>query len=108
MPNKQSCDGGAKVRTVVVPELDDVLVSLERRLDDAALNPLAAAVDEPDFPQARLGGGLYVVGDDGRDVARGESVEIELGLDGNAYGRVRHRQRGNAKCRMRNVTTAYA
>ena len=67
----------------VVPELGDQRMLLERRLHDAALHAAAAAVDEAQLAQAGFVRGADVLLDDGRDVARGEGVEIELRLDGN-------------------------
>ena len=54
---------------------------LERLLHDAALNALAAAVNQPHLAQSRLVRGVHVLLDDRLDVARREGVEIEGRLD---------------------------
>jgi hypothetical protein len=74
---------GSEVRFGGVPELLDQRMALERLLDDATLNAFAAPMDEADFPEARLVGGVHVLFDDRRDVARREGVEIERILDRN-------------------------
>ena len=64
-----------------VPELLDERVAFERLLDDAALDPLAAAVNETYLAEASLVGGADVLFDDRFDVARREGVEVEYAFD---------------------------
>ena len=52
-------------------------------------NPASAAVDDTDLAEPGPGGGGHVFLHDGRDVARREGVEIELGLERHA-GHIRH------------------
>jgi len=75
--------GGAEVRIGIVPERFDERMSLEHRLDDAALDAAAAAVHEADFGQSgpRRFGEVFV--DDRRDVARREGMQIEFAPDRN-------------------------
>ncbi len=75
---------------VIVPELDDLLVPVERGLDDAALDAAAASVHETDLAQAGCRGGVDVLRDHRGDVPRREGVEIELAFDGNAHRIVSH------------------
>ena len=56
-------------------------MSIERRLNEAALDAAAAAVHETDFAKTGSGSRLDVLGHDRRDIARGERMQIELGLD---------------------------
>ena len=72
------------MRGGIVPELDDVRVTLERSLDDPALHATTASVDEPHLAKAGRAGRVQVLGDDGRNVAGRERVEIELGFDGDS------------------------
>ena len=60
----------------VVEALDE-RVPLERGLDDAALDAVAAAVNQSDLAQAGLVRGGDVLLDDRLDVARVEGVEVE-------------------------------
>ena len=78
------------MRVVIVPEFDHFRVPFERRLDDAALDAAAAAVDDPDLVQAGGSSRVDVFVDDRGDVARTEGVEIDLVLDGNANRFVSH------------------
>ena len=64
-----------------VMELDDQRMLLQHRVDDAALNALAAAVNQPDLAYPRLVCGGEVFGDDRRDVPRSERMQIECALD---------------------------
>ena len=57
-------------------------------LDDAALYANAASVDEADFTNAREVCGVDVFLDDRSDVAWGEGVEVECGLDRDPVGHV--------------------
>ena len=83
----QSCDRGAEVRFVGIPELDDQRMPFERLLHDAALNSFAAAVDQTHLAQAGLVRRVDVVLDHRLDVAWQEGVQIEVRFDGNV---VRH------------------
>src|SRR4029453_4520692 len=74
-------DRRAQVRRWIVPEFGDPRVPLEHRLNDAALNASPATVNQPHFAQTGLSRGVDVVGDDARDIARRERVQIELGFD---------------------------
>jgi len=47
-------------------------------LDDAALDALAASVDQPDFPEARVVRGENVFLDNRWNVARRERVQIDV------------------------------
>ena len=78
---RQAGDCGAEVRLRRVPELDDQRMLLERLLNDAALNALAASVDQPHFAEPGFVRGIDVLFDDGCDVARRERVEIERVFD---------------------------
>ena len=62
----------------------------EQRLHDSSLHADAAAVDQPDFPEAARVRRAKILVDDGRDVARGKRVEVErvLDRDGNGFVRV--------------------
>ena len=77
----QPRDGRSQVGFGGVPELDDQRMPLERLLHDAALNALAAAVNQPDLAQAGLVRGVDVFLDHRRDVARRERVEVEMIFD---------------------------
>jgi hypothetical protein len=83
----QPRDRRSQVRLRRVPEFHHERVALERLLHDPALDALAAAVNEAHFAQSRLVGGVHVLFDDGRDVARGERVQVDRVLDGDP---VRH------------------
>ena len=84
-------DGGAEVRLARVPELGDEGMPLECLLHDAALDALAAAVNQPDLAQARLVRGVHLLLDDRLDIARREGVEIEERLDGDVVSHVNSR-----------------
>ena len=77
---------GSQVRLRRVPEFLHERVAIEDRLHDAALDALAAAVDQPHLAEARLVCGRDVLVDDRWNVARGKRVEIEDGFDGKADG----------------------
>jgi hypothetical protein len=74
----------------VVPELGDERVSLERRLNDTALNAAASPVHEAHLAQAGFDSGVYVVCDDTSDVTGGEGVQVDFGFDRDADGRFGH------------------
>lgn len=56
----QAAPGCAQMGIGVVPELDDQRVTFEHGLHDSALDPLAAAVNEPKFAEAGVVCGLKV------------------------------------------------
>ena len=62
------------MRPWIVPELDDPRMALQGGLNDAALDAAPTSVDEPHFEDTGVHSGVDVVGDDSRDVARGERV----------------------------------
>ena len=72
------------MRGGVVPELGDQRMLLEHGLHDRALRAAAASVNQAKLPQAGLVRGAHVLVDHGRDVAWGESVEIELRFYGDS------------------------
>lgn len=72
------------MRLWIVPEFHDVLVSIEHALHDTALNASPATVNEPHFVEPRRSGCMDVFLDDGRNVARGEWMQIEFGEDRNS------------------------
>ena len=80
----QPRDGGAEVRRSVVPELDDTGMTVERLLHDAPLHAAPAPVNQAYLAKAGSGGGVNVLGDDGRNVARRECMQIELAENRNA------------------------
>ena len=61
-------------------------MALERLLNDAALDAFPASVDQTHFTQACLMGGVHVLLDHRFDVARGEGVQIERGLNRDPVG----------------------
>jgi len=61
-------------------------VAIERRLNDPALHAAPAAVHQPHLAPTRRRGGIDVIGDDVRNVARREGVQIQLAFDGNVDG----------------------
>jgi hypothetical protein len=54
--------------------------------DDLALHPSPAPVDESHVAKSAGVGRLEIVGDDGRNIGRGEGVEIEGVLDRDRNG----------------------
>ena len=68
---------------MVVPEFDDARISLERGLNDAALDAAPAAVDQPHLVQASRGRCLDIIVDDMRDVLRRKRMEVQFWLDRN-------------------------
>jgi hypothetical protein len=71
---RESRERRAEVGSRIVPELGDERVSLERRLNEAALNTAAPPVHEAHLAQPGLGSGVYVVCDDASDIPWGEGV----------------------------------
>ena len=64
------------MRLQSVPEFDNQRMLLQHVLDDAALNALAAAVDQADLTEASFVRGVDVFRDDRRDVTRRELVQL--------------------------------
>ena len=85
----------------VVPELGDEGMTLERLLDDAALDAAAAAVNEAQRAQTARVRGRDVLLDHRRDILRRERVQIELRLDGKLEGIVGHGVRRRRDARRR-------
>ena len=83
-------DCGSQVGRRIVPECDDPRVTIQRRLDDAALDTAATPMHETYFLKAGKRGGFDVFGDNRWDVFGRERVEIELAFDRNADGIVNH------------------
>ena len=77
---------GTQVRLTCVPELQHEGMAFECLLDDAALDALAAAMDQSDFAQASLVCGADILLNDRLDVARIEGVEIERRFDRHPMG----------------------
>jgi hypothetical protein len=73
----KACSGGAEVRLRRVPELLDERMSIERLLHDPALHAFAASVNEAHFAKPCFVRGRDVIGDDRRNVARREGMEVE-------------------------------
>lgn len=61
-------------------------MTVERLLDDPALDAFAASVDEPNFTKSGLVRRVDVFLDNGGDVARSKRVQVELRFDGDAVG----------------------
>jgi len=80
----KSGDRGAEVRALRVPEGFDQGMALERLLDDAALDPFPAAVDESDLAESGRVGRRHVFLDDRRDIAGREGMEVERVFDRDA------------------------
>jgi hypothetical protein len=59
-------------------------MALERRLNDPALYPAPAPVNQPHVAQPGGRGGVDVVGDDIRNIARRERMQVQLALDRDA------------------------
>src|SRR5881227_1970085 len=66
----------------------------EQRPHDPALDADAATVDQPHLREAARVRGLEVLGDDGRDVARRERVQVQRVLDREGDGLVAGYSRG--------------
>jgi hypothetical protein len=93
----QSGHRRTEMRRRIVPEFDDPRVAIERGLDDAALHAVPASVYDPHLENARICGGVDIVGHDRGNVTRLEGVQIELGFDGD-FERPkfkRHKAKGN-------------
>src|SRR5262249_5304780 len=73
----EPCDGGTEMGLGGVPELDHERVPFERGLDAAALDAVAATVDQAYFAEAGGVCGGEVVVDDGHDVARREGMQVD-------------------------------
>jgi hypothetical protein len=65
----------------IVVELRHERMAVENLLDDAALDALAAAMNQPDFPQASRVRGADVFVNDRGNVWRGEGMKVEALLD---------------------------
>lgn len=74
---------GTEVRLRGVPEFRHEGMVFQCLLHDAALNALAASVNQPHLAQACFVCRGHVLGDDGGDVARREGVEVDRVFDGN-------------------------
>jgi hypothetical protein len=70
----------------IVPELEHAWMPVERGLHDPPLHAAAPPMDQPHGVEAGGGGRVNVLGDDRRNVPRGEGVEIDLAFDWNACG----------------------
>ena len=73
-----------------IPELGNERVPFEHLLHYPALNAFAPAVYQANFAQPGGVRRVDVLLDDGRDITRGECVEVEMIFDGDAVG---HRTR---------------
>jgi hypothetical protein len=69
-----------------IPEFGDERMPLECLLNDASLNALAAAVNQPDLAKSGFVCRVDVLLDNGRDVARRERVKVEVVFDRDAVG----------------------
>lgn len=78
------------MRRGIVVEFDDAWMALEHGLHDAALDSTAPAVNHAHLAKSRGCGGVDVLGDYRGNVARSETVKIELGTDGNVDREVAH------------------
>ena len=79
-------DRGSEVGFGGIPELGDEWMPLEHLLNDASLNALAAAVNQPDLTETTFVCRIDILLDDRGDVARRERVQVEVGFDRNAVG----------------------
>src|SRR5205814_7664894 len=77
-----------------IRERGDERVVREQRLDDPALDADPSPVDQPHLGETARVGGLEVLGDDGRNVARGERVQVERVLDRDPDGLLAGYSRG--------------
>lgn len=77
----QSGDSRAQMGLRRVPELLDERMPFERLLDDAALDTLAAAVNQSNLAKACLVRDSEVFGDNRGDVPGGERMQIQRALD---------------------------
>lgn len=71
------------MRRRIVKKFQYERVAFEGLLDDAALHPAPAAMDEPDFMKAGGVGFVQVLFHDRRNVAGRERVKVEVAFDGN-------------------------
>jgi hypothetical protein len=81
------------MRGRIVKKFQHERVAVERLLHDATLDDCPSAMDEPYLAQS--GGVRFdeVLFDDGRDVSRGEGVEVEDAVDGDVeWVLILHRQ----------------
>jgi len=69
-----------------IPEFGDEWMPLERLLNDASLNPFAAAVNQPDLTKTSFVCRCDVFLDDRCHVSRREGVQVEVVFDGDAVG----------------------
>ena len=86
-------DGCSQVCFGGIPEFGDERMPLERLLNDASLNALAAAVNQPDLTKTSFMCRRDVLLDDRCDVAWRERVQVEMVFDGDAVS-----HRGTAIC----------
>ena len=86
MPSAEPRDGRSQVGFGGIPEFGDEWMPLECLLHDAALNALAAPVNQPDLTQPGLVRRVDVFLHHRRDVARRERMEVEMVFDGDAVG----------------------
>lgn len=77
-------NGCTKMRLGRIPELDDERMTLEGLLHDPSLHTFSAPVNQPHFAEACFMRRGHVLGDDRRNVARCEGVEIERVFDRNS------------------------
>ena len=77
---------GAEMRLRGIPEFGHERMAIEHVLDDAALDALAAAVNQPDLAEAGVVRRRDVFLDDRWNVARGEGVEVERRFDRHPVG----------------------
>jgi hypothetical protein len=82
----QTRDCRAEVGFSRVPELGNQRMPFEHLLHDASLDPFSAAVNQAHFPQSGLVRGADVLFDHGRNITRGERVQVESIFDWNAVG----------------------
>jgi len=73
----ESRDRCSEVRLGSIPEFDHERVTVERLLNDAALDAAATAVNEPNLAKPAFPGSGHVLLDDRLDVARTEGMQIE-------------------------------
>ena len=72
----QACDRRTKVRRMIVPELNDGGMLLERCLNKSALHTSSPSMHQPHFVKPRSGCGGDVLLYNRRDFARIERMEI--------------------------------
>ena len=74
----------------VVAKFEDPRMALQRSLHDSALNATAAAVNHAHLTKPGSSGGVEVFGDDRRDIAWRETVQVELGSDWYPHWEIAH------------------